>query len=148
MMTFVDPGAIGECDARTGPDGAPVAARHALPADLPGLPVAADSASAEVGGTRVSSTPGGWRELASVEEGLADAGYAIDPYVVDGATVGEEARLGVDLIGREPVWILLALSDAAGPRAIVATGARGDASEAYAAPLARSAGAAVIPPPD
>ena len=131
-----------------GPDGAPVAARHAIPADLPGLPVAADSAVADVGGARVGSTPGGWRELASVEQGLADAGYVIEPYVVDGVTVGEQARIGVDLTGREPVWILLALSDAAGPRAIVATGARGDASEAYAAPLARSAGAALIPPPD
>jgi hypothetical protein len=67
---------------------------------------------------------------------------------VDGVTVGEEARIGVDLTGREPVWILLALSDAAGPRAILATGPHGDASEAYAAPLARSAGAALIPPPD
>ena len=47
-----------------GPDGAPVAARHALPADLPGLPVAADSAVARVDGARVSSTPGGWTELA------------------------------------------------------------------------------------
>ena len=75
-----------------GPDGSPVAARPALPADLPGLPVTADSAAAEVGGARVSFTPGGWRELADVEQGLADAGYLIEPYVVDGVTVGREAR--------------------------------------------------------
>jgi tRNA A-37 threonylcarbamoyl transferase component Bud32 len=131
-----------------GPDGAPVAARPAHAADLPGLPVAADSAVAEVGGAGVSSTAGGWRDLRDVEQGLADAGYLIEPYVVDGVTVGVEARIGVDLIGREPIWILLALSDAAGPRAILATGLHGDVSEGYAAPLARSAGAALIPPPD
>jgi tRNA A-37 threonylcarbamoyl transferase component Bud32 len=130
-----------------GPDGAPVAARPARAADLPGLPVVAESAVAEMGGVRVSSTPGGWSDLGAVEQGLADAGYLTEPYVVDGVTVGKAARIGVDLIGREPVWILLALSDAAGPRAILATGLHGDASEGYAAPLVRSAGAALIPPP-
>ena len=130
-----------------GPDGAPAAAAPGLPSDLPGLPVVAGSAVAEVGGARVSATPGGWGDLADVERGLADAGYRIDPYVVDGVTVGREARLGVDLVGREPVWILVALSDAAGPRAVLATGPHAAASEGYAAPLARSAGTALIPPP-
>ena len=38
-----------------------------------------------------------------MERALADAGYVIDPYVVDGVTVGVEARIGrSDLIGREP----------------------------------------------
>ena len=130
-----------------GPDGAAVAAGPALPSDLPGLPVAAGSAAAEVGGARVSSTPGGWGDLAHVEQGLADAGYRIDPYVVDGVTVGREARLGVDLTGREPVWILLALSDAAGRRALLVTGLHPAVTDGYAAPLARSAGGALIPPP-
>jgi hypothetical protein len=110
--------------------------------------VVAESAVAEVGGARVSSTPGGWSDLADVEQGLADAGYRIDPYVVDGVTVGRQARFGVDLIGLMPVWILLALSDPDGPRAVVATGLHEDVSEGYATPLARSAGAALIPPPD
>ena len=79
---------------------------------------------------------------------LADAGYVIDPYVVDGAHGrGWRRAWAVDLIGREPIWMLLALSDAAGPRAVLATGLHGDASEGYAAPLARSAGAALIAPP-
>jgi tRNA A-37 threonylcarbamoyl transferase component Bud32 len=130
-----------------GPDGAAVVAAQARPSDLPGLPVVAGSAVAQVNGVRVSSTPGGWSDLADVERGLKDAGYTIDPYVVDGAAVGRVARIPTDLVGREPVWVLLAVSDAAGPRAVLATGPYTATSEGYADLLARSAGAALIPPP-
>lgn len=136
--------------ARTvpGPDGAAVAAGRARAADLPGLRVVPRAAAADLGAVRVAAVPGGWDELASAAAALDGAGHRIEPLVVDERAVAVRALADADLTGRLPVWVLMATRGPGGPRALVVHGPLAATEDGYAAALARSAGAALVRPPE
>lgn len=128
-----------------GPDGAPLAALAAQPADLPGLGGTEGAASADVAGVRVTSLPGGWRELAVARAALG-GGLRSEVLVVDGRRVAELLSYYLDIAGNQPRWALMALRGRQGPRAVLVRGV-GDAPARYASSLAASLGPAVVAAP-
>ncbi len=129
------------------PEGDELAGSPAGYGDLPGDLRAADAVAADVADVRAVALRGAWGSLRRVRAALVDDGYVTDPLVADdGRTIGLVAHdpgLG-DLTGWSPRWAMLVAADGGSSRAIVAQGYR-DAPAEYAAGLARSLGAAVVP---
>jgi hypothetical protein len=117
-----------------GPDGALLPARPAGGDDLPGLEGATRAAAAAVGDLRVVAVPGGEQELAAAAEALAERAMRVEPLVVDGREVGLVASTPTDLIGSQPRWALLTVTDRGDERVVLVRGLR-DAPERYAADL-------------
>jgi serine/threonine-protein kinase len=131
-----------------GPDGSDVPAVEAGALDLPGLAAAPGAAAADVGEVRVGALPGGWDELAVAQATLESQGMSVSALHGDAGPVALLARRPFfeDVLGREPRYVLLAVSHPDGPKAVLARGL-GDAPERYAEALAAAPGVALIPAP-